>query len=178
MEHFCLVSEKALGAQREFHRNYPSQLHLIITFEQFEYPMQLNFSDLGKANKLGNMSVQKYCCTYKVNSVKSHDFYLWSHGYLCIYHCDTQNQLNNMALKNCQLNMFSFLRHLFHYLSNDEKKAVKSLGYKVLHDLQKGMIHSPSVLVASIMLQNLQGLHFGKFGQREVLVGVCFNGPL
>lgn len=51
-------------------------------------------------------------------------------------------------------------RHLFHYLSNEEKKAVKSLGYKVLHDLQKGMIHSPSVLVASIMLQNLQGLHF------------------
>lgn len=95
-----------------------------------------------------------------------------------IYHCDTQNQLNNMALKNCQLNMFSFLRHLFHYLSNDEKKAVKSLGYKVLHDLQKGMIHSPSVLVASIMLQNLQGLHFGKFGLREVSVGVCFNGPL
>ena len=69
-------------------------------------------------------------------------------------------------------------RHLFHYLSNDEKKAVKSLGYKVLHDLQKGMIHSPSVLVASIMLQNLQGLHFGKFGLREVSVGVCFNGPL
>lgn len=53
-------------------------------------------------------------------------------------------------------------RHLFHYLSNDEKKTVKSLGYKVLHDLQKGMIHSSSVLVASIMLQNLQGLHFDK----------------
>ena len=55
---------------------------------------------------------------------------------------------------------------------------MKSLGYKVLHDLQKGMIHSSSVLVASIMLQNLQGLHFGKFGLREVSVGVCFNGPL
>ena len=35
-------------------------------------------------------------------------FTLWSHGYLCIYHWNTQNQLNNMALKNCQLNMFSF----------------------------------------------------------------------
>ena len=56
-----------------------------------------------------------------------------------------------------------FFRHLFHFLSEQEKKIVKSLGYKVLHDLQTGMIHSPSVLVASVMLQNLQGLHFGKF---------------
>ena len=83
-----------------------------------------------------------------------------------------------MALKKLSIEHVFLFRHLFHYLSNDEKKTVKSLGYKVLHDLQKGMIHSPSVLVASIMLQNLQGLHFGKFGLREVSVGVCFNGPL
>lgn len=56
-----------------------------------------------------------------------------------------------------------FIRHLFHFLSDEEKKVVKSLGYKVLYDLQAGMISSSSVLVASIMLQNLQGLHFGMF---------------
>lgn len=56
-----------------------------------------------------------------------------------------------------------FFRHLFNFLSDEEKKVVKSLGYKVLSDLQAGMISSSSVLVASIMLQNLQGLHFGMF---------------
>ena len=61
----------------------------------------------------------------------------------------------------------SFFRHLFHFLSEEEKKVVKSLGYKVLCDLQAGMINSSGVLVASIMLQNLQGLHFGMFGVSE-----------
>lgn len=54
-----------------------------------------------------------------------------------------------------------FVRHLFHFLSEKEKKVVKSLGYKILSDLQAGMICSSSVLVATIMLQNLKGIHFG-----------------
>ncbi|XP_020605928.1 dihydroxyacetone phosphate acyltransferase-like [Orbicella faveolata] len=60
----------------------------------------------------------------------------------------------------------SIPRHLFHFLSDEEKKVVKSLGYKVLCDLQAGMISSSSVLVASIMLQNLQGLHFDELVEK------------
>ena len=54
-----------------------------------------------------------------------------------------------------------FTRHLFHFLSDEEKKVVKSLGYKILNDLQAGMICPSSVLVSAIMLQNLKGLHYG-----------------
>ena len=54
-----------------------------------------------------------------------------------------------------------FCRHLFHFLSDQEKKVVKSLGYKILNDLQAGVICPSSVLVSAIMLQNLKGLHHG-----------------
>ena len=71
----------------------------------------------------------------------------------------TVSKFNTMSCP--KLSFFFFFRHLFHFLSDEEKKVVKSLGYKVLCDLQAGMISSSSVLVASIMLQNLQGLRFG-----------------
>lgn len=53
-------------------------------------------------------------------------------------------------------------RHLFHFLSDEEKKVVKSLGYKILSDLQLGMICPSSVLVAAVMLQNLNGIPYDK----------------
>ena len=71
----------------------------------------------------------------------------------------TASKFNTMSCP--KLSFCFFFRHLFHFLSDEEKKVVKSLGYKVLCDLQAGMISSSSVLVASIMLQNLQGLRFG-----------------
>ena len=57
--------------------------------------------------------------------------------------------------------LFFVSRHLFHFLSEEEKRVVKSLGYKILNDLQTGMICPSSVLVAAIMLQNLKGIFFG-----------------
>ncbi|XP_044162814.1 dihydroxyacetone phosphate acyltransferase-like isoform X1 [Acropora millepora] len=57
-------------------------------------------------------------------------------------------------------------RHLFHFLSEEEKRVVKSLGYKILNDLQTGMICPSSVLVAAIMLQNLKGIFFDELVEK------------
>lgn len=57
-------------------------------------------------------------------------------------------------------------RHVFRFLSDEEKRAVKSLGFKILNDLQAGMICPSSVLVAAIMLQNLKGIFFDELVEK------------
>ena len=57
---------------------------------------------------------------------------------------------------------FPACRHIFNYLTEEEKKIVKDLGYRLTFELQRGMVIPPNALVASIVLQHLQGLHIGE----------------
>lgn len=59
------------------------------------------------------------------------------------------------------LSLYLACRHIFNYLTEEEKKVVKELGYRLTNELQAGMVIPPNVLVASIILQHLQGLHTG-----------------
>jgi len=50
-------------------------------------------------------------------------------------------------------------------LTEEEKEVVRQTGYNIIAKLQSTMVVTSSVVVAAIVLQNPQGLMFGKMEQ-------------